>query len=265
MVGAPRRPLRLGVVSYLNAMPLVHGLDADPRFVLVRDVPSRIAELLHAGEVDLGMIPSIEYAARDYAIVPGVAIASRGAVRSVNLFHHGPLEEVRRVALDASSRTSSALARILLRDRIGREPEYLTLPPSVPDMLRRADAALVIGDPSLYYGGDASRLDLGTEWTSRTGLPFVWAFWAGRPGVAGAPEVRRLQEALREGLRAVPAIAASYNGLGGGRSAENEAYLRRNIVFELGGNELRGLREFFRRAAALALIPRAPELRFHDS
>jgi len=98
------RPLRLGVVSYLNAVPLVHGLEADPRFVLVRDVPSRVAERLHAGEIDLGMIPSVEYAAGDYAIVPGIAIASRGPVRSVMLLHRGPLAHIRRVAVDTSSR-----------------------------------------------------------------------------------------------------------------------------------------------------------------
>ena len=87
MVGAS--PLRLGVVSYLNAEPLVFGLEKDPAFDLQRDVPSRVAERLHAGEIDLGMIPSIEYARGDYAMVPGVAIASRGAVRSVRLLHRG--------------------------------------------------------------------------------------------------------------------------------------------------------------------------------
>ena len=138
------RPLRLGVASYLNAVPLVHGLEADPRFSLVRDVPSRIAERLHAGEIDLGMLPSVEYAAGDYAIVPGIAIASRGPVRSVNLFHRRRLDGVRRVALDASSRTSVALAKILLRERLGHDPEYVSMGPPVEDMLASADAGSAV-------------------------------------------------------------------------------------------------------------------------
>jgi predicted solute-binding protein len=269
----PYRPLRLGVVSYLNAVPLVHGLEADPRFEIVRDVPSKVADALHAGAVDLGVIPSIEYAAGDYAIVPRVAIASRGAVRSVALFHRRPLEEIRRVALDSSSRTSAALLRILLRDRLGHDPEYVVMPPSLPDMLEAADAALLIGDRALYFEGTESRLDLGAEWTERTGLPFVWAFWAGRPAAAGPGEVAGLQAALAAALESLPSIAATYNGAGvpgrapgvGGpdRAALNEDYLRRNIRYRLEQAEALGLKEFYGRAFDLGLIARVPELRFY--
>jgi chorismate dehydratase len=232
-----------------------------------------VADSLHAGTVDLGVIPSIEYAAGDYAIVPGVAIASRGPVRSVCLFHRGPLPEVRRVALDSSSRTSAALLRVLLRERLGRDPEYVVMPPSLPEMLAAADAALLIGDRALYFEGAESRLDLGQEWTERTGLPFVWAFWAGRPDATGPAEVERLQTALAAGLAALPAIAGAYNGAGVSgrtqgeprrdRAALNEDYLRRNIVFRLGKAEAAGLREFYRRAHGLGLIARVPELRFY--
>ncbi len=256
-------PLRLGVVSYLNAAPTVYGLEREEGFRLVRDVPSRVADLLHAGEVDLGLIPSVEYAEGNYAIVPGVAIGSRGPVRSVNLFHRVPLDAVRRVALDISSRTSVALARILLRERLGRDPTYIASAPSVREMLAEADAALVIGDHALYFDLPMDRLDLGAEWTARTGLPFVFAFWAGRPGVVTPAGVARLQAALAAGLGALPAIASSYNGLGASRAAVNEAYLRDNIVFTLGEAEAAGLREFYRRAHAMGLIARVPELRFH--
>jgi len=264
---------RLGVVSYLNAVPLVHGLEADPRFEIVRDVPSRVADALHAGEVDLGVIPSIEYAAGDYAIVPGVAVASRGPVRSVCLFHRGPLQDIRRVALDSSSRTSAALLRILLRERLGRDPEYVVMPPSLPDMLAAADAALLIGDRALYFEGEESRLDLGQEWTALTGLPFVWAFWAGRPEAATPSDIAGLQSTLAAALEALPAIAAAYNGAGIpgrtkgeprlDRAALNEDYLRRNIVYRLGEAESAGLGEFYRRASGLGLIARVPELRFY--
>jgi predicted solute-binding protein len=249
-------------VSYLNAAPTVHGLAGDPRFEIVRDLPSRIAARLHAGEIDLGLIPSIEYAEGGYAIVPGIAIASRGPVRSVMLLHRGPLEHIRRVAVDTSSRTSAALVRVLLRDRLGRDPEYAPMPPDVPSMLNSADAALVIGDPALYYEGEATRLDLGAEWTERTGHPFVYAFWAGRPGVISPEDVRRLQSALAAGLGSVGQIASSYNGHPD-RAALNEAYLRGNISYALGAAELGGLSEFYTRAHARGLIARVPELRFH--
>jgi chorismate dehydratase len=222
-----------------------------------------VAEQLHAGAIDLGMIPSIEYAAGEYAIVPGIAIGSRGPVRSVNLFHRGPLEDVRRVALDASSRTSVALLRILLRERLRRDPEFVTQRPVVPEMLAAADAALVIGDPALDFKGDVARLDLGDEWWRLTGLPFVFAFWAGRPGAIGPQDVARLQASLAAGLQALPAIASSYNGHGPGDAERYERYLRSNIVFTLGEAELAGLREFYRRAQVLGLIPKVPELRFH--
>jgi chorismate dehydratase len=255
--------IRLGVVPYLNVAPIVHGLGRDDRFVMIRDVPSRIAERLHAGEIDVGMIPSIEYAAGEYAIVPGIAIGSRGTVRSVCLFHRIPLQRVRRVAVDASSRTSVALLKIILRERLRREPEYVTAPPSVSAMLDVADAALVIGDPALYFDGDVPRLDLGAAWRALTAVPFVYAFWAGRPGALQPADVARLQESLRTGLGELPVVAAQYNGLGAGRLRENEAYLRSNISYRLGVQELAGLEEFYRRAHVAGLLPRVPELRFY--
>jgi chorismate dehydratase len=261
--GTAGAALRLGVVSYLNAAPLVYGLEGEPGFALIRDVPARIADRLHAGQLDLGMIPSIEYAFGEYAIVPGIAIASRGAVRSVSLYHRAPLERVSRIALDTSSRTSVALLKVLLQQRLGRQPECVEMAPDVPAMLEACEAALVIGDRALDFEGDLPRLDLGEEWRRQTGLPFVYAFWAGPAASLGAARVARLQEALRAGLSRLGEIAASYNGHDAGRRARNEAYLRSNIVFALGTEELAGLREFYRRAFALGLIPKAPELSFH--
>lgn len=256
-------PLRLGVVSYLNAEPLVYGLAGDPGVVLERDLPARVAARLQAGELDLGMIPTAAYADGDYAIVPGVAIASRGPVRSVRIYHRGDLASVRRVALDTSSRTSVVLARVLLHEILDREPEYVPAAPDVEAMLEAADAALLIGDPALYDEGVRPWLDLGEEWTRRTGLPFVYAFWAGPAGAASPAQVARLQAALADGVANVGRIAASYDGQGAGRAALNESYLRANIHYAFGPGEQAGVREFFRRAHDLRLIPRAPELRFH--
>jgi chorismate dehydratase len=259
------RAVRLGAVSYLNTEPHLQGLLDDPGFRVERDVPSRIARRLHSGDVDLGLIPSIEYAFGSYAIVPGMAIASRGPVASVCLFHRGPLERVRRVALDTSSRTSVALVRILLHERLGRDPHYVPMGPGLVDMLAVADAALLIGDPALDDDADATRLDLGEEWLRVTGLPFVFAFWAGRAGSVTPAGVRRMQASLAHGLGAIDDVARRHALARGvpGRAARYAAYLRESIVFELGEGEQAGLREFYRRAHALSLIPAVPELRFH--
>lgn len=259
----PSAVLRLGAVSYLNVEPIIHGLGDDPRFRLLREVPSKVAERLHAGEIDLGTIPSIEYAFGDYAIVPGIAIGSRGPVGSVNLYHQTPIESIERVALDTSSRTSVALLKVLLRERLGRDPVYLERAPRLPEMLAEADAALLIGDPALYLETATPRLDLGAEWHRLTGLPFVYAFWAGRPGVVDGPGVAALQEALARGRAAVREISAGYAAGGDGQAARNESYLTAQIQFDLGPDEQAGLREFYARAAAQGLIPRVPELRFH--
>jgi len=261
--GAASGLLRLGAVSYLNAEPTVHGLEREPGFRVERDLPARVAERLHAGEVDLGLVPSIEYAFGRYAIVPGVAIASRGPVRSVCLFHRVPLEAVRRVALDTSSRASAGLVRVLLHARLGRDPEYLPMAPGLDRMLAAADAALLIGDPALDLESDVARLDLGEEWTRLTGLPFVYAFWAGPRGAVSPAGVKRLQQALRSGLGALDEIAARQAQGDPARAAKYEAYLRDNIVYRLGEAEQAGLAEFLRRAHALSLVPAVPELRFH--
>jgi chorismate dehydratase len=263
--GEPRstRVLRLGAVSYLNVEPIIHGLDRDPRFKLIREVPSRVAWRLHAGEIDLGTIPSIEYAFGDYAIVPGIAIGSRGSVGSVSLYHQVPLPSIQKVALDTSSRTSVALLKVLLRERLGRDPDYVEMDPSLEGMLNKADAALLIGDPALYLETTVPRLDLGEEWHRATGLPFVYAFWAGRPGVVDVGGVRALQEALAGGRGAVREIASAYADRVAGEEGLNERYLTARIQFDLGEAEQAGLTEFYRRCHAQGLIPRVPALRFH--
>ena len=156
-----------------------------------------------------------------------------------------------------------ALVKILLRERLGRDPHYVPMGPGLVDMLAVADAALLIGDPALDHEGDAARLDLGEEWTRLTGLPFVYAFWAGRPGAVTPSGVRRMQQSLAHGVAHVEEIAARYARGVPGRAERYRDYLRENIVFELGEEEQAGLREFYRRAHALSLIPAVPELRFH--
>jgi chorismate dehydratase len=239
---------RLGAVAYLNARPLVYGLELRTAMFSLRfDAPSKCASLLHENAIDLGMIPSIEYLRghEPYLLAPGLAIASDGPVQSVALFSRTPLEAVRTIAADTSSRTSNALLRILCAERFGIDPELVPMPPDAATMLRRCDAALLIGDPALYLEGDAEtrKVDLGEEWTAMTGLPFVWAFWAGRAGTLSKEGLAALTGARDAGVAASDRIADDY--CGPERAALGRAYLRENIQYCLGDRERAGLCRFY--------------------
>jgi chorismate dehydratase len=243
------RPVRLGAVDYLNARPLVYGLELHShRFSLRFDLPSKCAALLHEGSIDVGMIPSIEYLRghEAYRIAPGLGIVSEGTVASVALFTSKPVDRIRTIAADTSSRTSNALLQILCYEAFGVDAEFVPMPPNPVAMLRRCDAALMIGDPALFFDHAASgltKVDLGEEWTKLTGLPFVWAFWAGRSTALSSAHVEELVHARDRGIEAADAIAAEY--CGPGRAARGQAYLRENIRYTLGDQEQQGLRRFY--------------------
>jgi chorismate dehydratase len=248
---------RLGAVAYLNARPLVYGLELKTTIFSLRfDAPSKCASLLHENAIDLGMIPSIEYLRghEPYLLARGLAIASDGPVKSVALFSRTPPESIRTIAADTSSRTSNALLRILCLDRFGIDPVFVPMPPDASAMLERCDAALIIGDPALYLESDSEtrKIDLGEEWTTMTGLPFVWAFWAGRPGTLSKDGLSALIAARDAGVAASDRIAVEY--CGPERAPLGRAYLRENIRYCLGERELAGLRRFYELAVDHELV-----------
>lgn len=260
-------PIRLGAVSYLNTRPLVHGLEQQTdRFSLRFDVPAKCAELLHADEVDLGLIPSIEYPGHDYRIVPGVSIASDGPVASVAIFSKVPTEAIQSIALDTSSRTSIALLRVLCARWFEIEPRLVSMPPDLGRMLGECDAALVIGDTALFTDHDTSRLekvDLGEEWIGMTGLPFVYAFWAGRPGVVRPADIAALQDARDRGLAATVTIGRQSCPDSPEKAARADVYLRENVKYALGEPEIAGLRRFYELAVHVGVLPSAETPRFY--
>lgn len=279
---AEPRALRLGAVGYLNARPLVFGLDRSPRFAVQYDVPSECARLLHAGGIDVGLIPSIEYPRVDgYLIVPDVAIASRGAVASVALYATRPMSDVRSIVMDAGSRTGAALVQVLCRRLFKIQPTIEFLGPDLSAMLERGDAALVIGDNALLWDSTTlpltseqqspvgrrqsavEKIDLGEAWTRMTGLPFVWAFWAGRPGALTDRDVRALQDARGAGVRQADAIAREYFHAVPQHQAIGARYLRDNIKYHLGSDERAGLETFYRYAVEAGAVADRGELRFY--
>jgi chorismate dehydratase len=256
---------RIGAVGYLNTRPLVRGLDGDPRFAVRFDVPAMCATLLHEGAVDVAMIPSIEFLRGGYRVVPGVAIASMGEAASVAVFSRRPICDIRSIALDSSSRTSVALLRILCAERFGIAPAFVPHAPDLETMLRECDAALLIGDPALFADADGRGLtviDLGAEWTAHTGLPFVWAFWAGRAEHLDPATCRRLQDARDLGVASVDAIAGEYAGGDLAREARARHYLRHNMRYDLGVPHEQALRRFYRAAVAVGVVTQARDPEF---
>jgi chorismate dehydratase len=264
--------VRLGAVGYLNARPLVYGLERSTRFELRFDVPSRCADLLHQGRIDVGLIPTIEYQSR-YRIVPGLAIASRGPVASVALYTTRPVTDVRAIAMDTSSRTSVALVRVLCARMFRIDPALEPREPDLASMLAECDAALLIGDNALFqdagqlaaHGRELTvqKMDLGEAWTTLTGLPFVWAFWAGWPDLLTDGDQQALLQARDAGVAASELIARQYLVDRPERQGAGARYLRDNIKYYLGPDERAGLELFYRYAADAGVVHSAEPLRFY--
>jgi len=278
--------LRISIVQYVNTAPLVWGFTNGPlagKYDLSFTVPSQCAEALRAGAADIAIIPAIEYQRIPALVVlPDLAIASQNRVRSLLIVSRKPIEQVRSVALDSSSRSTQALTRILAARHWKIDPEFFETAPDLSAMLRKADAAMLIGDPALRLSmaiepkstvspqgraicqaaalGIASAeifhvYDVVGEWRTFSSLPAVMAIWAARPEVV-SPEVLRDFSASRNfGLTQLAAISLEAARELELPQAALESYLRHNIDFSLGEENRRGLERYFQEAAKLGLIP----------
>ena len=252
--------MRIGAVSYLNTKPLVYGLaELAPRAEIVYDLPSRLADELAAGRLDVALIPSVEYFQNpDYAIVSDACIGCRGPVLSVRLLSRAPLDKIRTLALDEGSRTSVALVRILLKERFGLSPRLLPFPLGQAAENVDADAVLMIGDRAMHPPeGFCQQWDLGEEWCRWADLPFVFAMWVARKDLL--PELEEMAIALArardQGVSNLVAIAQR-EAAGVGLTHEKcLSYLRDNLYFFLGPRERRGLELFREHAQKLGLAP----------
>jgi chorismate dehydratase len=265
-------PIRIGAVSYLNAKPLYHGLcDCAPDVVLSMDVPSRLAEQLAAGELDLALIPSVEYlrgASRGYEIIPGFAIAARGPVHSVKIFSRVPWGRIERLALDAGSRTSQVLAQIWLDAKHQVRPALVEeLPLGVSALESTADAVLVIGDRAMRVPREPFHdvVDLGEAWHTLTRLPFVFALWVARPGIELGDLPAALGRSRADGLANAASLARIHGRRLGLDFATCYDYLTRILSYDLGDAEIAGLKRFAEMAARLGLAPEGVSLVFHNS
>jgi chorismate dehydratase len=268
--------LRISAISYLNTVPLMWDFehaDAGAAFDIAYTLPSRCAADLAAGKADIGIIPAAAYASlRGLAILPGVAIASRRAVRSILLVSKVPLGEIGSVALDTSSMTSVALTKVLFAKWWGAVQTFSPMAPDLETMLKEHDAALLIGDPALRVDRSSYlTYDLAEEWIRLTGKPFVFAFWAVRQvALAGAPPDFDLasifQRSRDHGLQpeSLKQLAREWAPRLSLTEAEVTAYLTENIFYDLDGDCIEGLQLFFQYARECGALPEAPSLLFLD-
>lgn len=254
-----RQPLRVGAVNYLNTKPLIEGLgQSSNRIELVLDYPSSLADQMQQDELDVGLIPVVEYfRAGNYGYVPEIAIASNGPVLSVTLFSKVPWSQIRSVSLDVGSRTSAALTEVLLRQRYGVEADYVPFPIDEDAESVPTDAVLLIGDRAMSACLPTFRFayDLGEEWMNWTGLPFVFALWAVRPNIDIDPYVDDFHQAKQRGFENVGMISLREAK----RMKLDPGYCRRyltNIIrYDLGPREIAGMNHFRQLATSLGLVP----------
>ena len=255
------KPIRVGVVPFLNAMPLWLGLADDPAFELVPDTPANLSDRMLRADLDIGLLPVLEaLRAPALSFFGDLGVAAEGIVDSVGLFTRVDLAEIASVALDEASRTSAALTRIILAEA-GATPRYVTAAVRAEELgSRDEDAVLLIGDNCLRGRKlESGRVwvDLAAEWKLLADLPFVFAVWAGRPEALTPALHERLREALPIGrARAFEHLEEA--GLETGHNIEELGiYISQTIQHRLDERAIAGLTEFARRAHGLGMLPSA--------
>jgi chorismate dehydratase len=260
--------VRIGAVAYLNSKPLIEGLrDLLPDAEITLDYPSRLADDLEAGQLDVALVPSIEVLRHSsYEVISDACVATRGPVMSVKLYSRVPFGNIRSLALDEGSRTSAALARIMLEERFGVSPRLEPLPFGKSPVTTKTDAVLLIGDRAMRLPEEsfAATWDLGEEWLRWSGLPFVFAVWATRGNADLGMVDEALGRARDQGVERAAEIArreSSHLGI-----SEDCAfnYLTRNLHFRLGAAERSGFRLFAELSARLGLVPEGADIVFRD-
>ena len=268
---AQKSRVKVGAVSFLNTKPLIYPLVEDPHFPsgeeieLSLAVPSRLATELRNGDLDVGLIPIIEYFRTDiqYRIIRHISICSRGPVLSIQLLSRVPIPDIRSVALDTSSRSSRALVQIVLAEKYNLRPEFQSCSPDIDPQSADTDAVLLIGDAALRrLGATDYALDLGAEWSTLTGLPFVYACWVARADVELGEVPQTLLNAKECGINKIPEIVQIESQKLGFPETLCRDYLTEHIFYELGNAETAGLEKFYELAVKYDLAQPDVKLRF---
>jgi len=247
------KKLKFGFHDFINAQPLLIPLREKEQqlgVTLVTGSPASLAEQLRAGELDLAMIPSIEYLkdSGQYRLLPEIAVASRGPVDTVLFASRLPLKEVQSVALDVRSRTSAVLLQVLFGEVFPPNVSLESTDPNPKEMLKEHDAALIIGDPAFGLRSaypDLQIIDLSEQWFEQTGKTFVHAVVAVRNGIGLDQEflvtVQRAKEEGRSRLESIARTESKHSGIDFETCFD---YLSNKIIYDLGEEEMSGLQHF---------------------
>jgi chorismate dehydratase len=260
---------QLAASSYLNTAPLIwsfqHGNQRNIVQLVTDAAPARCADLLARGEVEAALVPIIEYQRiPEISVVANVCVGSHLAVRSVVLVSkHGDLDNVRRVALDTSSRTSQALVKIVFREFLNHEPDWESCGPDLQVMLENNDAALLIGDPAMKMPSQGLHVfDLASLWRRFTDTGFVFAMWMARADAVEAIRKVDFAGARDEGLEQIERIITQYESQVPLSREEIREYLTTNITFQVDESLEKGMRLYFELAKKHGLIEGNKPLRF---
>jgi chorismate dehydratase len=263
LLSTPILKPRVCAVSYLNTVPLVWGFLRSPdsslrgAFDLDFALPSVCSDRLASGEADIGIVPVIEMARQKLEYFRGTGIACRGPVRSILLISKVAFQEIRTLAADSGSRSSVMLARVILAEKYGVEPNLYSQPPELAAMLGQADAALIIGDPALRLNPanlPFETLDLGGEWNAMTGLPMVFAVWAGRKEAMQPRYESAFLDSCRYGTGHAGEIAREEAPRRGIEEDLAHQYLTRHIVYELHDRDYEGMKLYLESAQRLERV-----------
>lgn len=252
---------RIASVSFLNARPLIYGLDRDPQVSLQLDVPSRLLDCLQSGSADVALLPTIDYQRMDdLQVIPAGGIGCDGQTLTVRIFARQPIETIRSLACDTDSHTSVALARIILGERYGIRPEFVE---GVRSTGKSDEAVLLIGDKVVCEepAGYSHQYDLGEEWKVLTGLPFVFAVWTSRAGLELGDLPDRLTKARQDGLQHVDELIEQFGTPRGWPLGLARQYLTEYLQFQIESPQLEAIRRFHELARKYGIIPSVRPLR----
>ena len=262
--------LKLGDVPFLNSKPLFylleHGL-INSSIETVSYPPNVLSELLREKKIDLGLIPTAELLIRGvYKVVPNISISSFGKVNSVILISEKELEDIKSVALDKRSQSSSNLARVLFKNFLGMNPEFIERSYN-EHFFTDVDAGMLIGDAGLkflYTNKDGFEIyDLGELWTDFTGLPFVYAVLAINEGVELGDELDNLIQSKKEGVKFIDKICKRESANIGINKEFCVNYIRNCINYDLNDIEIKGILEFAQCLNKIGVNTRLDKLDFY--
>lgn len=261
----------IGLTDALVYLPLIYGIihnlvRHDFRLSFGSIIENAIK--LREGEIELGIISSLDYALKKetWRIVPNLCISSIQKIKHVQLFFKKGLKDIRKVAVDKNAASEAILLKILMREKFLMSPDYIEMEPDLEKMLLNAEAALIVGESSLNYcRTHRNRLDLNEEWLDMTGLPFVYAFWAGREILITSDDLNVIQSSFDLGIKNLEKLSKDYAQKHQEDWAFYHDFFTQNLSYSFSDQEKDGLNEFYNYAFFYGFTEFIPDLHFYKS